>query len=87
MAFVPILKSIRRDCLIINNFSATEDYEENNMKEDITRYFLELGGIFSKVQVADSNNKSIELTDALEKTINLMISQTSKGMNTILTLI
>jgi D-sedoheptulose 7-phosphate isomerase len=53
------------------------------MKEDITRYFLELGGIFSKVQVTDSDNKPIELADALEKTINLMISQTSKGYKVI----
>lgn len=53
------------------------------MKQDITRYFRELGEIFLKVQAIDNNGKSIEIADGLEKSINLIVDQTQKGCKVI----
>ncbi len=53
------------------------------MKQDITRYFKELGDMFLKIQVTDNDGKSIEFADALEKIINLTVDQTGKGCKVI----
>lgn len=48
------------------------------MKKMLTNYFLEFGSLFSKIQVADDDNKAIDFIDGLERAINLIVSQTSK---------
>ncbi|MBI5892089.1 MAG: SIS domain-containing protein [Deltaproteobacteria bacterium] len=53
------------------------------MKQDISRYFKELGEIFFKIQVANGDNKSIEFTDALDSAIDLITNQTKKGCKVI----
>ncbi len=49
------------------------------MEKDIENYFSEFKNTLSKIQVADGNNKAIDLINGLEAAINLIISQTSKG--------
>lgn len=49
------------------------------MEKDIEKYFSEFKNTLSKIQVADGNNKAIDLMNGLEAAINLIISQTSKG--------
>ena len=49
------------------------------MEKDIENYFSEFKNTLSKIQVADGNNKAIDLINGLEESINLISSQTSKG--------
>ncbi|MEK6599012.1 MAG: SIS domain-containing protein [Deltaproteobacteria bacterium] len=49
------------------------------MEKDIENYFSEFKNTLSKIQVADGNNKAIDLINGLEAAINLIVSQTSKG--------
>lgn len=53
------------------------------MQKDITRYFRELGNLFSKIQVTNGDNKSLEFADSLESIINLIASETSRGRKVI----
>src|SRR3990172_13335852 len=53
------------------------------MKNGINRYFSELGSMFLKVQVADSDSKPIDLADGLKRVISLIVSRTSKGCKVI----
>ena len=49
------------------------------MEKDIENYFSEFKNTLSKIQVTDGNNEVIDLINGLEDSINLVISQTSKG--------
>lgn len=49
------------------------------MEKDIENYFSEFKNTLSKIQVADWNSKAIDLINGLEESINLIVSQTSKG--------
>lgn len=53
------------------------------MQKDITRYFREIGNLFSKIQVTNGDNKSLEFADSLESIINLIASETSRGRKVI----
>src|SRR3989338_2097750 len=55
----------------------------DNMKKAITDYLSGLGEIFLKLQIADVDNKPIDLAAGLEKLINLIVQQTGKSCKVI----